>query len=411
MADENRPDCDLAINNARIFDGDVLHNGLLSVGVTANQVTFVGASPPRAAKTIDAGGKFLMPGLIDCHLHILNMWTAVDEATMAADVKNELPKRLRALIAAGVTTVKSVGDSDEHILRLRESLANGDVEGPRLFTTGAAFAAPGSHPASTICRNNPWARKKWVIETDSPAEAREAVRLKAERKVDAIKVVHQGGCKCGEPYYFRAAALGADVQILRLEKPVLEAIIDEAHKHGIKVTVHTTDEDAAIEALEAGADGLEHGVTTAKLKSDRVIELLLKNRASYVPTLWLITLEAETAPIRYANLKRVADAGVRTPMGTDTFCGFGEFGANVLIEIDHCARAGIPALQILKMATRQAAEHLGAPELGNIKDGAQADLVLVDGDPSKDIGALKNIALVIRNGKIVVGSHSAANNR
>jgi imidazolonepropionase-like amidohydrolase len=408
MADENRLACDLAINNARVFDGDVLHDGLRSVGVTADKVTFIGTAPPRAAKTIDAGGKFLMPGLIDCHLHLLNMWTAIDEATMAADVKNELPKRLGALLAAGVTTVKSVGDSEDDILRLRESLAKGDVAGPRLFATGAAFAAPGSHPASTICRNNPWARKRMVIETDSPAEAREVVRRKAEKKVDAIKIVHQGGCKCGEPYYFHAAALGEDVQILRLEMPVLEAIIDEAHKHGIKVTVHTIDEDAAIEALEAGADGLEHGVMTAKLKSDRVIELLLKNHASYVPTLWLIAFEAETAPIRYANLKRVADAGVRTPMGTDTFCGFGNFGENVLIEVDHCARAGFPALQILKMATRQAAEHLATPELGTIRDGALADLILVAGNPAEDISALKNIALVIKNGKVVTGDQSGA---
>src|SRR5215472_7502249 len=119
MPDEARLASDLAISNARVFDGDVIHDGRLSVGVTANKVTFVGPSPPRAAKMIEAGGKFLMPGLIDCHLHLLNMWTATDEATMAVDINGELKTRLHALLDAGVTTVKSVGDSEDDILRVR----------------------------------------------------------------------------------------------------------------------------------------------------------------------------------------------------------------------------------------------------------------------------------------------------
>ena len=82
--------------------------------------------------------------------------------------------------------------------------------------------------------------------------------------------------------------MGLNVQILKLEKAVLEAIIDEVHRHGLKATVHAVDADAAIEALEAGADGLEHGVIEHRLKDDRVVELLLRNRASYVPTLCLI---------------------------------------------------------------------------------------------------------------------------
>jgi imidazolonepropionase-like amidohydrolase len=127
------------------------------------------------------------------------------------------------------------------------------------------------------------------------------VRRKAEHRVDAIKIVHQGGCKHGDPYFFRVPALGIDVQILRLERAVLEAIIDETHKHGLKPTVHTVDEHTAIEALEAGADGLEHGVMDEPLINDRIIELLLRNRASYVPTLWMIALDENTAPMLYAT--------------------------------------------------------------------------------------------------------------
>jgi imidazolonepropionase-like amidohydrolase len=401
MANENRSRCDLVINNARVFDGEKLREGLLSVGIAGNKISFVEKAARPAAKEIDAAGKFLMPGLIDCHLHLLNMWTAVDEASMEADLNGALKTRLGALLAAGVTTVKSVGDSDEEILQVRDKLARGEMAGPRLYTTGAGFCAPGSHPATTIYARNPWIRSRATFETDSPAEAREAVRRKAERKVDAIKIIHQGGCKHGDPYRMKVASLDIDIQIVRLDRRVLEAIIDEGHKHALKVTVHTVDETAAIEALEAGADGLEHGVVHERISGDRVIELLLKNRASYVPTFWLIAFEEQTAQTRYANLRRLVDAGVRVPMGTDTFCGFGNFGEIAHIEMEHYARAGIAPLRILKMATGEAAQHLGVDDLGAIAPGKLADLILVDGNPEMDTSALRGLSMVVKNGQIL----------
>jgi len=395
--------CDIVIKNARVFDGEKLIEGSPSVGIVGNKIGFVGKNSASAVREIDASGRFLMPGLIDCHLHLLNMWTALDPARMAADIGSELKTRLRALLAAGVTTVKSVGDSEDDILRVRSMLSAGELVGPRLYATGGAFAAPDSHPGTTIFSKNPWMRNRAVFETDSPHRAREAVRCKAENKVDAIKIVHQGGCKHGDPYFFKAAALGIDIQILRLERAVLEAIIDEAHKHRLKATVHTVDQRAALEALEAGADGLEHGVIHEPLVDDRVIELLLANRASYVPTLWLIAFEEETAATRYANLRRIVDAGVRAPMGSDTFCGFGSFGEITHIEMEHYARAGIPPLKILKMATSDAAQHLDANDLGVIAPGRLADLILVDRNPEADISALRNISTVVKNGQVVVG--------
>jgi hypothetical protein len=155
MPRENRAMHDLVINNARIFDGANLLDGLHSVGIVKDRISFVGPSAAPARKEIDAAGRFLMPGLIDCHLHLLNMWTALDEASMVADINGELNTRLRALLGAGVTTVKSVGDSEDDILRVRDMLATGGVVGPTLYATGAAFAAPGSHPATTVYENIP----------------------------------------------------------------------------------------------------------------------------------------------------------------------------------------------------------------------------------------------------------------
>jgi len=401
MPQRESPVDDLVVSNARVFDGTKLLDQLQSVGIAKGRITFVGPSATPARKEIDAAGRFLMPGLIDCHLHLLNMWTALDEASMAADINGELKTRLRALLEAGVTTVKSVGDSEDDILRVREMLAAGELVGPRLYATGGAFAAPGSHPGTTVYGKNPWIRNRATFETDSPQQAREEVRRKAEHRVDAIKIVHQGGCKHGDPYFFRVPAFGVDVQILRLDRAVLEAIIDESHKLGLKATVHTVDEHTAVEALEAGADGLEHGVMDEPLTNDRIIELLLRNRASYVPTLWLIAFDENTAATRYSNLKRIVEAGVRAPMGTDTFCGSGKFGEIAHIEIEHYGRAGIPPLRILKMATNEAAQHLGGNDVGAIAPGKVADVILVDGSPDVDLGALRNISMVVKNGQVI----------
>jgi imidazolonepropionase-like amidohydrolase len=393
---------DVSINNVRLFDGSAVREGLCSVGIVGNKITSVGSATVPANREIVAAGRFLMPGLIDCHVHLLNMWTATDEKTMAADIEHEMPKRLEGFLAAGVTTVKSVGDSEDDILRVRVMLESGELRGPRLFATGAAFAAPGSHPATTIFGRNPWIRRRSTIESDSAPAARDVVRRLAEKKVNAIKIVHQGGCKHGEPYFFRSDALGINVQIHRLEREVLEAIVDEAHKHGLKATVHTFDPEAAIEALEAGADGLEHGIMDHELDGARVIELLLRNRASYVPTLWLLTFEENAAATRYANLKRVADAGVRVVLGSDTFCGYGKFGENTIVEAERTSAAGIAPEKVLKMATNDAAEHLGTDALGTIATGKLADLLLLDGDPTADITALRKVAMVVKDGAILI---------
>src|ERR1700722_19245251 len=135
--------CELVINNARIFDGSALLQGSHNVGIAGDRIRSISSSPIAGSKQLDAGGRFLLPGLIDCHVHLLNMWTAKDDTTMAADIETELPKRLNDFLAAGVTTVKSVGDSEDDILRVRAKLARGELAGPRLLATGPVFCAPG----------------------------------------------------------------------------------------------------------------------------------------------------------------------------------------------------------------------------------------------------------------------------
>jgi imidazolonepropionase-like amidohydrolase len=398
MPEQSGPESGLVINNARLFDGLEVHDGFFSVGISGKTIDSVTAIATKAKKEIDAAGRFLMPGLIDCHIHLNDFFHVADETAMAAYLDQELPGHLMEFISAGVTSIKSVGDPEDHILQTRDRLANGNLRGPRLFVTGPCFTARESHPATTVYGQNPWYRQRAAVETDSPAEARDVVRRLAERRVDAIKIVHHGGCRGhGAPYYLTIKQFNWHAQMFKLPRAVLEAIIDEAHKCGLKATVHTFDEDAAISVLEAGADGLEHGVVNQRLSSDRLIELLQKNHATYVPTLWILGSE-----LTYANLKEVADAGVRIALGTDTFCGHGKFGENTIVEAERAAQAGIAPVRVLRMATKDAAEHLGADMLGMIAPGRFADLLLVDGDPTANISALRNVSMVMKNGEILI---------
>lgn len=405
MTESSGGQLDLVIRNARLFDGASTREGTYSVGIRRDKIEVLEArgSEMTGRKDVDAAGRFLMPGIIDCHVHLFDFLNLTSQDALDNFIEGPLHKYLRDFLEAGVTTVKSVGDSEDDILRVREMLANKAILGPRLFATGPCFNPPGSHPRNTVYGRNPWYGARATVEPDSPSAAREKVRRLAERKVDAIKIIHHGGCRHGEPpYVMKLGALGIEAQIFKLERPVLEAIIDEAHKHDLKATVHTFDEAEAIAALEAGADGLEHGVMEQRLSGERLIELMLANRATLVPTLWLLTFDKSATEVRFANLKQVADAGVRVAIGTDSFIGFGKFGENTIVEMERATEAGIEPAKVLRMATKDAAEHLGATLLGTVAPGQSAELILIDGDPCTTIGALRNLSMVIKNGDIAI---------
>jgi imidazolonepropionase-like amidohydrolase len=389
---------DTVITNARVFDGVELRNGLFNVGITGGTVDTVTTSVVKGNKQIDASGRFLMPGLIDCHIHLNDFFNATDERLMEMFLVERLPENLMNLLSAGVTTIKSVGDPAEYVLQTRNALASRSLRGPRLYTTGPCFTAQNSHPATTVYGSNPWYGKQATLQPGSPSEARKQVKHLVDRGVDAIKIIQHGGCKChGKPYYLVIPELNLHAEIFKMPRAIVEAIIDEAHRHGLKVTVHTFDEAEAIEVLELGADGLEHGVVNQCLTSDRVAELMKRNSATYVPTLWIVASE-----VSYGNLKTIADAGVRVALGTDSFCGHGNWGEITLIEAERMVEAGLEPIQVLQMATKNGADHLGVEELGMVAPGKIADLILIDGDPTVDIAALRNVSMVMKDGEVVV---------
>jgi imidazolonepropionase-like amidohydrolase/predicted enzyme related to lactoylglutathione lyase len=380
----------LVIENARVIVGDGTVKDVATVVIAGDRIQSVSKddSQFKAFKRIDARGRTLMPGLIDTHIHFGLMGQS--GVAFRKQMETSPPKYLKDFIRHGVTTVKSLGDPLDLVLELRTMVNEGNILGPRILLVGPNFTAPGGHPVATLGQN------EGAIEVDDENTARKEVRRLREKGVDAIKAVLEGGGGWEMPD-----------TLPRLSANVLRAIVDEAHKHKLPVTVHTHREQDVLDAIEAGADGVEHGVSDATLSDNRVANLLLKRNVNYTPTLWIMRIgslasESDSFEITKQNLKFLSDKGVRISLGTDTLCSMPRPGLNTIQEMEFMVEAGLTPEKVIRAATRNAAEHLGLLEdLGTIEPGKIADLIIIDGDPLKDISSLHQVQMVIKAGRIV----------
>lgn len=392
---------DLVIRRAHVFDGHEARAGLYDVAINGAEIAVVSAEPQRGRREVDAAQGWVMPGLIDTHVHFYDVRAVSDPQSMQAFEENELPGRLDLFLQHGITTIKSVGDPTAEILETRAKIAAGTLRGPRLLATGCGITGRNGHPAVTIFGDNPWARERFTGEIDSRRQMRDLVHHLADRKVDAIKLLSEGACGCpGSPKYFwENAAFPGAVELVRLTPDLLRAGIEAGHERGLRVTVHTTQQAAAREAVEAGADGLEHGVTVEPITDHSLIDLMLERDITYTPTLWI---HDAIHPDARANVKKVADAGVNIALGSDTFCGRGMFGANTLEEAELLVAAGMTPAQSLVAGTSGAARQCVRADLGTLAPGNRADLIVLKSDPTRDISSLRELSTTILNGEIVV---------
>ena len=380
----------LVIENSRVIVGTGVVKDVATVVIAGDRIQSVLTKSPhlKAVKRIDARGRTLMPGLIDTHIHF--GLSGQSRVAFRAQMETSPPKYLKDFIQHGVTTVKSLADPLDLVLELRTMVNEGDILGPRILLVGPCFTAPGGHPVATLGQD------EGAIEVDDENTARKEVRRLREKGVDAIKAVLEGGGGWGMPD-----------TLPRLSANVLRAIVDEAHKHKLPATVHTHREQDVLDAVEAGADGVEHGVSDATLSDNRVANLLLERNVNYTPTLWIMRIgslasESESFEITKQNLKFLSDKGVRISLGTDTLCSMPRPGLNTIQEMEFMAEAGLTPEKIIRAGTRNAAEHLGLlDDLGTVEPGKIADLIIVAGDPLKDISCLHQVEMVIKGGKVV----------
>ncbi|MET7321866.1 amidohydrolase family protein [Streptomyces sp. NPDC005549] len=387
------------ISRAHVFDGRRSLAGLYDVAVDGGEIACVSAEPLRGRQEVEAAGGWVVPGLIDTHIHFYDVRAVSDPHSMRAFEENELPGRLGLFLDHGITTIKSVGDPTDGILNTRAAIAAGTLRGPRLLATGCGITGRDGHPAATVFSGNPWARERFTGEVDSVRQMRGLVHHLADRKVDAIKLLSEGACahSGGPTYLWRNPAFPDGVELERLPLDLLRAGIETAHERGLRVTVHTTQQAAAREAIEAGADGLEHGVTVEPLTDHSLIDLMSERDITYTPTLWI----DDAHPDARGNLKKVAEAGVHVVLGSDTFSGRGLFGANTLEEAELMVAAGMTPTQVLTAATSGAARQCVRPDLGTVAPGKRADLLVLNADPTADIGNLRDLSVVILDGRVV----------
>ena len=381
----------LVVTNVRVFTGE---RSIERASITVADGKIVGITadaPATAGVTIDGAGKTALPGLIDSHIHVL---AGATEAETRAFIKDRLQERLQSFLRHGVTTVKSAGDPTELILRIRRDLRDGTLAGPRLLVVGPVFTAPGGHPAVTVCRGSDWCRANLALEVDSEQEARRHVRRLVEAGVDAIKLVHGGGIVRG-------------IQLGRLRPEVMKAIVAEARSMGILVTAHVLDESSLLEVLAAGVSGVEHG-PFGPPTSNAVAQAFKNPERALVPTFTGMAAQGLPEALQQSKLQAIAElhkAGVRIVVGTDMgtdMVGSEAPGMATIQEVETLVKAGLSPEAALKAATSVAARHLGLEkEIGMLEAGMSADILLVRGNPLRNIADLHQVDAVVQKGKVV----------
>ena len=389
---------DVLITNARLIDGTGTVQEGAMIAISGDRIVgiFSEGEPREGDLTIDAGGRTVMPGLIDSHVHVIVDRTVVDQETLDEYIENSAKRNLADFLAHGVTTIKSAGDPEDAILELRQLIEEGKVEGPRLLVVGPVLSAPGGHPSVTLFADNSWVRERLVAEMARVEDVKETIDRLAGKGVDGVKIVYQGSDDGSQTYLY-----GDRISIRRLPREIMEAIIEESHRHGLRVTAHTFEEEGVIPVVEAGVDSLEHGVVVKSPVSETVVEMLREAGVFYIPTLQVFRA-AEARERAMANLKQLSEAGVKIVLGTDTV-GSTPAGANTISEAERMVEAGMSPAQVIQAATRTAAEHLGrGDDLGTLETGKLADLIIVEGDPLENISVLRTPWMVMKDGRVVV---------
>lgn len=380
-----------------------------TVTVRAGRIVSVtpGFVQSTGCEVVDLRDSFVLPGLIDAHVHLTgesNPNQRLEEVTQSSAEQAMVGARYaRRTLDAGFTTVADLGADNNAIFALRKATANGDVPGPRIIASGSSVSIHGGHGDVNGFRDDIMHLMRGSSICSGAEDCRRAVRQQVQQGADVIKITATGGVLSNT-----AAGLGQ-----QFADDELAAIVDSAHRMGRKVTAHAHGADGVNAFLKAGGDSIEHG-TYLDAESIR----LFKARGAYlVPTLMAgdyvariangpsnFFTPAQTAKAREAGPKmldmarRAHAGGVKIAFGTDT--GVSAHGDNAQ-EFALLVRAGMTPVEAIRSATTVAAEHLGlAGEIGTLAPGKAADLVAVRGDPLADVRELERVRFVMKDGRI-----------
>ena len=346
---------------------------------------------------LDLGGRTVIPGLINAHIHLAFDSTVPESFKVlrdepAAVTAIRVASRARRMLEAGITTARDVGGVNFIELAVRDLIASGEIPGPRLLCAGKQITMTGGQG---------WSMGR---EADGADEVRKAVREQLKAGADLIKLMATGG----------VLTPGVEPGSAQLTEDELRAGVIEAHKAGRRTSAHAQGLEGVKNAVRAGIDTVEHGI----FLDDEAVAMMKEHAVVFVPTLapaYRITQAGRAGGIPQHVMDKMAkvnaantrsfqlawQGGVIIAAGNDGGTPFNPH-EDMLTELRLLIEAGVPPLEAIRAGTWGSARALGLEgETGTIERGKWADLVVLDGDPLVNIAALSRIAYVIQHGKVV----------
>jgi imidazolonepropionase-like amidohydrolase len=399
---------------ARLFDG--LSGGLregVAVLVEGERIVAVGSAatlpPPAGAEVVDLGDATLLPGLIDCHVHLAER--ADEYAPILMFRHGPLRAAIsavgnaRATLQAGFTTVRDLGSPAFLAADLRDAIAEGQLPGPRIVASGPGISITGGHGdlngyAPQVSVHSFPEERDFQI-ADGVDQVRHVVRAQLKHGVDVIKIHASGG----------VLSRGDQPGAPQFTLDELRAAAEEAHKGGRRIAAHAHGAQSIRDAVLAGIDSIEHG----SLIDDEGIRLMAARGTVLVADLYnddyilqeaskfgiepeMVEKERKLGQLQRDNFRRAVRAGVKVAFGTDA--GVYPHGDNAR-QFRYYVEYGLTPAQAILSATSAAAALLGRSDLGAVQAGRLADLIAVRGDPLRDVRLLESVPFVMKGGAVV----------